>query len=182
MRAVLFLGALLLAACAAPYRPQAGDDAAKLRVRMANGAGITTLWTHVRPLNDGRCGGVMRLGMLTPYTPPGSAPARGPNVADAPAQAPRAGMVGSPDAQRTDVGEYALAPGRYQVGLIGTTFGQQCASSALMALEAGRQYELELLFDSAQRRCLIRAARLERRDGREAFERQPLTSGDAACG
>jgi hypothetical protein len=180
MRAVLPVGALLLAACATPYRPQSGDDAAKMRVRMANGAGITTLWTHVRPMNDGRCGSVVRLGMLTPYMPPGSAPARGPNVTDAPAQAPRAGMVGSPDPVRTDVGEYALAPGRYQVGLIGTTFGQQCAASTLMALEAGRQYELELHFDTAQRRCVIRAARLEERAGRQAFERQPIASGD--CG
>lgn len=177
MRAAVLAAALLLAACAAPYRPQTGDDAAKMRVRMANGAGISTLWTHVRPVTEGRCGSVVRLGMLTPYVPPGNAPARGPTVTDTPAQAPRAAMVGSPDPLRTDVGEYALAAGRYQVGLIGTTFGQQCAASALLTLEAGRQYELELRFDSAQRRCLIQAARLEG----QAFQSQPIASGDAAC-
>jgi hypothetical protein len=177
MRALLFTTVLLLAACATPYRPHAGEDAAKMRVRMANGAGITTLWTHVRPVTDGRCGSVVRLGMLTPYVPPGNTPARGPTVNDAPAQAPRAAMVGSPDPLRTDVGEYALASGRYQVGLIGTTFGQQCAASALLTLEAGRQYELELRFDSAQRRCVIQAARLEG----QVFARQPIASGDAAC-
>ena len=95
MRPAVLIAGLLLAACAAPYRPQAGEDAAKMRVRMADGAGISTLWTHVRPVTDGRCGGVVRLGMLTPYVPPGSGPQRGPTVNDAPAQAPRAAMVGS---------------------------------------------------------------------------------------
>jgi hypothetical protein len=81
------------------------------------------------------------------------------------------------DPLRTDVGEYALAPRMYQVGLIGTTFGRQCGAVALLALEPGRQYELELWFESAQQRCLIRGTRLEG----QVFRPMALKEGSKAC-
>jgi hypothetical protein len=166
----------LLAGCATAYQPHAGDDAARLRVRLGNGFGLTTLWTHVRPVTDGRCGEPVRLGMLSPPVAPATTP-RGPSPPEPSPQAPRAGMVGSSDALRTDVGEYALAPRMYQVGLIGTTFGRQCGAVALLALEPGHQYELELWFESAQQRCLIRGTRLEG----QVFRPMALKEGSKAC-
>ena len=174
---------LLLLGCAAPYVPHAGDDAAKLRLRLGVGpAWLGTLTSNLRPVVDGRCGEPVRVPQLATYTPPSTAggPARGPTANDPAAayQYPRAGMHESPEPTRSDVAELRLAPGRFMVTMIGALGPRHCRLVTVLDLEAGRQYGADLRLDEMPGQCTLRSTRLETQDGTPRWQRYARVPAD----
>lgn len=161
--------AFVLTSCAAPYVPYvpSGAEAAS-KVRVKASGFFTVLAGNFRTSDSSPCGPAVRMPLISPHF---VAPAeKYPRIGlDTVRSNPRAAMVDSPDATRTDVVEMQMAPGRYLFSLIGGAGYAQCGIAPHIELEAGRQYQLEFVFDSAGKKCFVVASRLDPQDGREAW-------------
>lgn len=156
--------AALLLGCAASYQPHVGDDAARVRIRLAYNGGMQIVSPSVRTIAtapDGRCGEITRLSMITPWVPT-TTPQVGPTSTNPPLTYPRADMLGTTAPVRSDQAEYRLRPGRHQFTMAGTLPGpRQCWVAVPMDLEAGRQYELVFAFDTSNQSCRVTRTRME---------------------
>lgn len=173
--------AALLLGCAAPYQPHAGDDAARVRIRLAHNGGLQMVGASMRAVADGRCGDSTRLATLAPWVPT-TMPQVGPQSTQAPPAYPRAGMAGSVEPQRSDQAEFRIKPGQHQFTLVGTLPGpRQCFVSGPYTLEAGRQYELSFAFDLANQRCVVRGTRLDETPARGTWVPLPPAGPAVKC-
>lgn len=169
-RVGLLCTAIALTGCAAPYAPYTGNDAAKVRLTLANGAIFSSVASNVRPVIDGQCGAPARLQQLFPYFgPPRDVPGRTTSSpgSQTPVVYPRAGMVDSPDALRSDAIELQLPPGKHLFSFIAGTGRSNCGVGAGIDLQPGRQYVLDFRFDTVAQRCVVTAKRLEATDRAE---------------
>jgi hypothetical protein len=177
----LSAAAALMLGCAAPYQPHAGDDAARVRIRLAHNGGLQMVAALTRTVADGRCGDNTRLATLAPWVPT-TTPQVGPQSTQAPPSYPRAAMAGSVEPQRSDQAEFRIKPGLHQFTLVGTLPGpRQCFVAAPFTLEAGRQYELSFAFDLGNQRCLVRGTRLDESPSRGAWVPLPPNGPAVNC-
>lgn len=169
--------ASLLTACAAPYVPHTGSDASKLRLTLVNGSGFSSAASNIRPVTGGKCGEPVRVQQLFPYYGPRVASSSSSQTS--PVLYPRANMLGSPDPQRSDTVELALAPGRYLIGFIAGHGLSNCGVGGGMDLQAGRQYRLDFHFETQQ--CTISLERLDD-VASDTWRTQPFIKGDVCKG
>jgi hypothetical protein len=150
----------VLAACASNYTPTPRPDAAKLRVRLSNTVGVMHLTGFLRPVAaDSTCGETVRTPMMFTHLGP-PPPTRDP-ISDAkPPTFPRADMVGSPDADRSDVVELRLEPGRYALRLAGAIGTLYCEVTAEVELSASGQYEVAYSLQGSPSRCRALGSRI----------------------
>ena len=155
--------AIALTGCAASYTPYPGNDAAKVRLTLANGANPSVGGT-VHQVVDGKCGAPTLLQPIFPYF--GLPRDVHGHIAGTPDSAPpvlysRAGMVDSPDPLRSDTVELQMAPGKHLFSFIATVERSHCNVSAGIDLQPGRQYVLDFRFDALAQKCVVTAKRLE---------------------
>ncbi|MBL8325590.1 MAG: hypothetical protein JNJ89_11600 [Rubrivivax sp.] len=183
------IGAALLAACAAgpaaravPYQPFEGADAARLRLRLVYPADywpsltrahreVTVSAASRSVAGDASCGEVVAFGTLRMFSRHAALAAQPPQTTGltptALPQYPRAGMVGSPEAESSEAVELKLAPGRRIVELVtvrrmtaGSTLTDSCRHAVAVQLAPQGQYEFVVGFNSSGR-CELRARQLQ---------------------
>ena len=169
---------LLLAGCAAPYRPYVGDSASKVRLRLANGLIFSSVAGNVRSADDGKCGEPMRVPQLFPYFGPADENASRSSTDSLPNSLTAAVQKPS-DSTRSNEAELQLAPGRHLFSFIAGIGMSNCAVPALIDLEPKRHYEIEFRFDTGARQCLVKATRLQEAQGRSAWQPYGFVKGDA---
>lgn len=178
--------AITLTGCAAPYSPYTGNDAAKVRLTLANGAIFSSVASNVRPVVNGKCGLPVRLQQMFPYLGPTlarnvpSSMTFSPGVQTAVVY-PRAGMVDSPDPMRSDAVELQMPPGKHLFLFFAGTGLANCSVGAGIELQAGRQYLLNFRFDTHAQKCLVTAKRLETTDTAE-WRSYDLIAGEVCKG
>jgi hypothetical protein len=168
-----------LTSCAAPYVPYvpAGTETAS-KIRIKASGSFTTLAGNFRTSDGGACGPAVRMPLISPnFVAPAE---KYPRIGSETVRSnPRAGMFDSTDATRTDIVELQIAPGRYLFSLFGGAGYSQCGISPQVDLEAGRQYQLEFIFDNSGKKCFVVGSRSDSQDGRElwrtyAFSKAPV--------
>jgi hypothetical protein len=180
VRTLLLFAALGLAGCAASYTPYAADTAAKVRLRLGNGALFSALTTNLRPIVDGKCGEVVSLPQLRQYVlPPTGNQSLRPSPSETGTTYPRAGMQGSTDPLRSDTAELQLAPGRYVFSLIGSLGPSMCGAATVIDVDPNRQYEIEFRVDGVARKCYASTSRLDKQDDAAQWRAYATVSAEA---
>lgn len=146
---------VVLAGCVSRHINHPGDDAALVRFSQSDMQLVKPTIHPIEP--DGTCG--QPAAVATLYPPGSERAAEGP-ASTWPVPRPRPGarerMLGSPPAERTDVTEIRLAPGRYgflQNAAWGT---HSCASGVTLSIEPRQQYWLDIALDGATCRTTLR--------------------------
>ncbi len=157
---------LSVAGCAAPYAPVISDTTTKLRVK---GSGsFLALGGDFRTSDSAQCGAAVRLlGIVSYQFAPNDKYTR--IGSDADRLNPRAAMFDSPDPKRLDIVELQIAPGRYLFSLGAAAAQSRCSVSPLIELAAGREYQIDFVYESSGNRCIATATRLEALEGRQVW-------------
>jgi hypothetical protein len=155
-----------LSSCATPYAPYAGDDAAKLRIRLAPKSGYGGVHSFLQSVSGGQCGKRIAVPLLS--EPPVDIELRRPETGGRtlPSDYPRADMHDSAHPARTDSAELRLSPGVYALSLVGGYQTSQCLLAGTLQLAPSRQYDLDFSFSAGQ--CVATVRRLEAPQGPDA--------------
>jgi hypothetical protein len=151
--------ALGLSSCATPFAPYAGEDAGRLRLRLATDAVFVRVTPYLQSVTGGQCGPRIVVPSLEP--PRTDTIARREDAAGRglPSAYPRADMHDSTDPSRTDAAELRLAAGRYMVTMLGNYAGVSCILAGTLDVAARQQYDMDFTF--APGKCLSTLRRLE---------------------
>ena len=181
------ISAIALSACAS-YNPYEGSDAALLRTSQQ---GVMASYPFLRPIgSDGKCGPSIGLPSLVPAplsAPQASGPALTTSTQQGPRIALRAGMLGSPKPEATEISEQRLAPGRYSIrmgGMLPSTtpgvIGYQCLVDIAFDFKASEHFWVG--FSGAGRTYGLRVLRVQLVDGVQtgAPHNEPIAKFDGS--
>jgi hypothetical protein len=143
----LWTATLFLTAGCATYVPIQGSDAQTARLRISQ-TGMIQILPFIRPIaEDGSCGERFRGPALLPKAFVTKSNSSGFATTTS-LTAPREGMFQAPPSDQTQTVELRLNPGRYRMGMTGSTGGYPiifgCVFSPEVSMNAGEQYWLEL--------------------------------------
>jgi hypothetical protein len=148
-----------ISSCATPYTPYAGDDAGRLRLRLAPNSGFGAMTAYLHAVNGGQCGPRIAVPGLAEPLSEGQVQRQESSGRGAPAIYPRADMHDSSDPSRTGSVELRLSPAVYALTMVGTRGGSHCVVGGTLEVSAKRQYDMDFSFTAGQ--CIATVRRLE---------------------